>query len=116
VGAPFAVLVAEELMASGCKLLINLTSAGRIAAPAGVASFVVIERALRDEGTSLHYLPPARWSNLRADLLDAVANLHVPDAPPVLHGSTWTTDAPFRETASCWRKPAAGTRSSMPRT
>ena len=99
VGAPFAVLVAEELMASGCKLLINLTSAGRIAAPAGVASFVVIERALRDEGTSLHYLPPARWSNLRADLLDAVANLHVPDAPPVLHGSTWTTDAPFRETA-----------------
>jgi uridine phosphorylase len=99
VGAPFAVLVAEELMASGCTLLINLTSAGRIAAPAGIASFVVIERALRDEGTSLHYLPPARWSNLHADLLDALANLHVPDAPPVLHGSTWTTDAPFRETA-----------------
>jgi uridine phosphorylase len=99
VGAPFAVLVAEELMASGCKLLINLTSAGRIAAPSGVASFVVIERALRDEGTSLHYLPPARWSTLRSDLLDALADLRVPDAPSVLHGSTWTTDAPFRETA-----------------
>jgi uridine phosphorylase len=99
VGAPFAVLVAEELVASGCQLLINLTSAGRIAAPAGIASFVVIERALRDEGTSLHYLPPARWSHLRADLRDALANLHVPDTPPLLHGSTWTTDAPFRETA-----------------
>jgi uridine phosphorylase len=99
VGAPFAVLVAEELMASGCKLLINLTSAGRIADPAGVASFVVIERALRDEGTSPHYLPPARWSYLRAELRDALANLHVPDVPPVLHGGTWTTDAPFRETA-----------------
>lgn len=99
VGAPFAVLVAEELMASGCKLLVNLTSAGRIAAPSGVASFVVIERALRDEGTSLHYLPPARWSKLQADLREALEGLHVPDAPPVLHGSTWTTDAAFRETA-----------------
>ena len=100
VGAPFAVLVAEELMASGCDLLINLTSAGRIAAPEGVVSFVVIERALRDEGTSLHYLPPARWSHLRADLHAALANLQVPDGPPLVHGSTWTTDAPFRETAS----------------
>jgi uridine phosphorylase len=99
VGAPFAVLVAEELMASGCELLINLASAGRIAATAGIASFVVIERALRDEGTSLHYLPPGRWSNLHTDLREALANLHVPSAPPVLHGSTWTTDAPFRETA-----------------
>ena len=98
-GAPFAVLVAEELMASGCDLLINLTSAGRIAAPARVASFVVIERALRDEGTSLHYLPPARWSYLRAELREALASLRVPDAPPLLHGTTWTTDAPFRETA-----------------
>lgn len=99
VGAPFAVLVAEELMASGCRLLINLTSAGRLAAPAGLSAFVVIERALRDEGTSFHYLPPARWSHLRRDLREALAGVRVPGAPPVLHGSTWTTDAPFRETA-----------------
>lgn len=100
VGAPFAVLVAEELMASGCELLINLTSAGRIAAPPGLAAFVVIERALRDEGTSFHYLPAARWSHLRRDLREALDGLVVPDAPPILRGSTWTTDAPFRETAS----------------
>ena len=100
VGAPFAVLVAEELMASGCRLLINLTSAGRIAAPAGLAAFLVIERALRDEGTSLHYLPAAPWSELRADIRDALVGLRVPGAPALLHGSTWTTDAPFRETPS----------------
>jgi uridine phosphorylase len=99
VGAPFAVLVAEELVASGCEILINLTSAGRIAAAPGVASFMVIERALRDEGTSYHYLPPARWSHLRADLREKLAALHVPDGPTIVHGSTWTTDAPFRETA-----------------
>jgi uridine phosphorylase len=100
VGAPFAVLVAEELAASGCRLLINVTSAGRIAAPAGIAAFAVIEQALRDEGTSFHYQPPARWSTLRADIRERLSGLSVPGAPPLLHGSTWTTDAPFRETAS----------------
>ena len=99
VGAPFAVLVAEELMASGCKLLINLTSAGRIAAPPGIASFMVIERALRDEGTSFHYLPATRWSHLRPDLREKLSALHLPEGPPIVYGSTWTTDAPFRETA-----------------
>jgi uridine phosphorylase len=99
VGAPFAVLVAEELVASGCELLIHLTSAGRIAATPGVAAFMVIERALRDEGTSYHYLPAARWSHLRPDLREKLATLDLPDGPPVVHGSTWTTDAPFRETA-----------------
>jgi uridine phosphorylase len=99
VGAPFAVLVAEELAASGCQLVINLTSAGRIAAPTGPAAFVLIERALRDEGTSLHYLPAARWSHLRADIRERLVDLVVADAPPLLRGSTWTTDAPFRETA-----------------
>jgi uridine phosphorylase len=99
VGAPFAVLVAEELVASGCDLLINLTSAGRIAAPTGVASFMVIERALRDEGTSFHYLPATRWSHLRADLREKLAALQLPDGPPIVYGSAWTTDAPFRETA-----------------
>jgi hypothetical protein len=78
VGAPFAVLVAEELAASGCRLVINLTSAGRIAAPTGLAAFVVIEQALRDEGTSLHYLPASRWSRLSSDIRDRLADLVVP--------------------------------------
>ena len=62
VGAPFAVLVAEELFASGCQLLISITSAGQIL-PLGPPPYVIlIEQALRDEGTSYHYLPPSmRW-------------------------------------------------------
>jgi uridine phosphorylase len=107
VGAPFAVLVAEELAASGCRLVINLTSAGRIAAPTGVAVFLVIERAMRDEGTSLHYLPASRWSHLRADILEALVGLDVEGVPDLLHGSSWTTDAPFRETATQVREHAA---------
>jgi uridine phosphorylase len=97
VGAPFAVLVAEELFASGCTLLISVTSSGEIV-PAGVSPcFVLIDRALRDEGTSYHYLPPSEWSAapepLLARLRDAFAG-----GPPVVRGATWTTDAPFRET------------------
>src|SRR5438132_3320692 len=48
VGAPFAVLVAEELFASGCRLLVSLTSAGQIVPAGQTPYFVIIERALRD--------------------------------------------------------------------
>ena len=62
VGAPFAVLIAEELFASGCNLLINLTSAGQITPADKPPYFVVIDRALRDEGTSYHYATPSEYS------------------------------------------------------
>jgi hypothetical protein len=51
VGASFAVLVAEELFASGCQLLVSLTSAGQIVPAGQPPYFVVIDRSLRDEGT-----------------------------------------------------------------
>ena len=62
VGAPFAVLVAEELFASGCQLLINITSSGQIVPREKPPFFVLIEKALRDEGTSYHYVPPSDFS------------------------------------------------------
>jgi uridine phosphorylase len=98
VGASFAVLVAEELFVSGCRLLISITSAGQIV-PLGTPPYVVLlDRALRDEGTSYHYLPPSRYSTLRPELrilIQAGWN----HAGLSLHtGASWTTDAPFRET------------------
>jgi uridine phosphorylase len=98
VGASFAVLVAEELFVSGCRLLISMTSAGQIVPMGEPPYFVLIERALRDEGTSYHYLPPSLYSHINpaliADFGDAYKNASV----HVLYGATWTTDAPFRET------------------
>lgn len=97
VGAPFAVLVAEELFASGCRLLLSLTSSGQITSIRPTPYFVVIDRALRDEGTSYHYAEPARYAEADAGLVArAVSAL---GASNVLVGPTWTTDAPFRETA-----------------
>ncbi len=100
VGAPFAVLVAEQLAASGADLVISITSAGQINDLPHTPCFVLIEKALRDEGTSLHYLPPGRWSRLDADLQQQLSNAfnHLPE--PVLTGASWTTDAPYRETAT----------------
>jgi uridine phosphorylase len=56
VGAPFAVLVAEQLHASGAELVVSVTSAGQLVAQAEPPYFVLIDAALRDEGA----LPAAR--------------------------------------------------------
>ncbi len=101
VGAPFAVLVAEQLFASGCRCLVSITSAGQIANVGEPPYTVLIDRALRDEGTSFHYLPCGAGDFVAAPnpaLLDAMETA-VRRLGVALHrGATWTTDAPFRET------------------
>jgi uridine phosphorylase len=98
VGASFAVLVAEELFASGCELLISVTSSGQITGHGPPPYFVLIEKALRDEGTSYHYQPPADYAHLGADLIAALEDVFGSLPVLVRRGATWTTDAPFRET------------------
>jgi uridine phosphorylase len=98
VGASFAVMVAEELFASGCRLLLSVTSAGQIVPAGNPPYFVLIDRALRDEGTSYHYLPPARYARIRPDTL-ATAQTISSETVPIVCGGAWTTDAPFRETS-----------------
>ncbi len=100
IGASFAVLVAEELFASGCEVLVSITSAGQIRRVGTPPYFILIERAIRDEGTSYHYLPPARYAEADPNLLDAAELALAAKGLSVERGSTWTTDAPFRETAA----------------
>lgn len=97
VGASFAVLVAEEIFASGCELLISVTSSGQITPQGAPPYFILIDRAWRDEGTSYHYLPPSDWSAATGHLLSRLGGAFI-DGPSVMSGATWTTDAPFRET------------------
>ncbi len=100
VGAPFAVLVAEQLFASGCRLLVSVTSAGQITLIGPTPYFVLIDRAVRDEGTSYHYLPPANFAEAPdAKLLARVEGaVRALPAVALYRGATWTTDAPYRET------------------
>ena len=106
VGAPFAVLVAEQLHVSGAELVVSVTSAGQLAPLADPPYFVLIERAWRDEGTSAHYQPPAPWSRLPEPLAAAARDAVEGLPEPVLTGASWTTDAPYRDTATALR--AAG--------
>jgi uridine phosphorylase len=100
VGAPFAVLVAEELFACGCRILISLTSAGQISSAGEPPYFVIIDRALRDEGTSYHYARPDTFAGADSRIV-ATAIGAVTDAGLRAYvGPSWTTDAPFRETAA----------------
>ena len=99
VGAPFAVLIAEELFVSGCQLLISITSAGQITPAGSPPYFVIIDRALRDEGTSYHYAPPDEFAVADPGLIDKASKALEASGPRAVTGASWTTDAPFRETA-----------------
>lgn len=100
VGAPFAVLVAEQLFVSGCRLLISVTSAGQVAPIRTPPYFVLVDRALRDEGTSHHYLPPADFAEIDPALAALAVEAVAGTAFNVERGAAWTTDAPYRETAT----------------
>ena len=98
VGAPFAVLIAEEMFASGCHFLISLTSAGQIVPAGPTPYFVIIDRALRDEGTSYHYAAPTEYGEADPQLVRIAAEALRSKGLQAIVGPTWTTDAPFRET------------------
>lgn len=101
VGAPFAVLIAEQLFASGCQLFVSITSSGRIVDLGEPPYAVLIDGALRDEGTSAHYLPAGSGRFVAAPnraLLDRVEAALRREGGMLHRGPTWTTDAPYRET------------------
>lgn len=109
VGGSFSVLVAEQVFVSGCRLLVSVASAGQIAPQAAPSYHVLIEKALRDEGTSYHYLPPSPFAAADPGLLKLAREAFAPVDEVVLSGATWTTDAPFRETeAAIARRRAVG--------
>ena len=99
VGSSFSVLVAEQLSASGCSLVLSLASAGQIADDGPPPYYILVERALRDEGTSHHYLPATRYAECDPGLFALAKRTLRRTGLPIRLGATWTTDAPFRETA-----------------
>lgn len=92
-------LIAEELFACGCHHLLSVTSAGQIVAAKSPPYFVVIDRALRDEGTSYHYAVPSEFAEADPRLVSKVTEALSDEGLSALVGPSWTTDAPFRETA-----------------
>jgi uridine phosphorylase len=100
VGAPLAAGMLEELIALGGRYFIACGSAGSLMPGQAMGHIVVPVSAVRDEGTSYHYLAASRFIAADPVALDVViANLKRHDLEHST-GPTWTTDAPFRETPS----------------
>jgi uridine phosphorylase len=100
IGGPYTVLIAEQMAVCGMKAVVGLASAGRIGRALPLPGIVVADDAVRDEGTSLHYLPAAETVSGDASLAEALTVAVKAVGLPVRHGLVWTTDAPYRETHS----------------
>ncbi len=98
IGGPYAVLIAEQLAAAGAKLILGLTSAGRVSPTLPLPCLVIATAAIRDEGASLHYLPPGRSVACPVPIAPLLERELALTGWAVRCGEVWTTDAPYRET------------------
>jgi uridine phosphorylase len=109
VGAPMAAAFCEEIIAMGVRRLIACGGAGALTPELVLGHDVVVTSAVRDEGTSYHYLPPAPV--VEADPHAVTALVRALEATGAAHtlGRSWSTDAIYRETRSrVERRRAAG--------
>jgi len=98
VGAPLAAALLEEVIARGCRKFIACGGAGVLNREIAVGHVVVPASAVRDEGTSYHYLPPSREVTAPPPVVAAIERALQTHHVPYVIGKTWTTDAFFRET------------------
>jgi uridine phosphorylase len=98
VGAPFAVMVLESLIAWGARRVLFMGWCGAISTGLGIGDLLVPSSAHIDEGTSAHYPPEAVISCPSESLSQEIADVCRVAGGVVRRGGIWTTDAVFRET------------------
>ncbi|MCX6348102.1 MAG: nucleoside phosphorylase [Candidatus Aureabacteria bacterium] len=96
--APFAAAVLEELIAFGCRKFIACGSAGVLDSTLAKGTVVVPNRAVRDEGTSYHYVSPSREIATEPEVVAVIESVLRAQGVKYQVGKTWTTDAIYRET------------------
>ncbi len=97
-GAPTAVMTLEELIAYGIKTFVNIGAAGGLQQNMNIGDIVICDRAIRDEGTSHHYLPVEKHALPCPELTESLCTAFERKGIPYRKGASWTTDAPYRET------------------
>lgn len=98
VGAPLAAGLLEEAIALGCRKFVACGGAGVLDSALAVGHVIVPASAVRDEGTSYHYLPPAREVSASPEVVAAIEQTLRRHHVEYLVSKTWTTDAIYRET------------------
>ncbi len=97
VGASAATKLFDWLIAYGVQEVISGGSCGALE-DFKENLFIVPYKALRDEGTSYHYMPPSRFVTVNKKALDAIEKTITSSGLPFIEVVTWTTDGFFRET------------------
>lgn len=98
VAAPLAAALLEEVLAIGCRKFIVIGGAGIIGKQHPVGHLMVPTSAIRDEGTSYHYLPASREVAASPEAVGAIEYVIRKSGIDYVLTKTWTTDAPYRET------------------
>lgn len=98
IGAPVAAAILEELVALGCRRVISMGTAGTLQPDLHTGDLVVCERAVRDEGTSHHYLEPSECAEASAALSGRLERELAALGRRCRRGAGWTIDAIYRET------------------
>jgi uridine phosphorylase len=98
VGAPLAAAFFEEAIASGCRRFVAVGDAGGLVPELTLGHVVVPTAAVRDEGTSYHYLPASREVEPAPEAIAAIEATLTAHGVAFVRGKTWTTDAFYRET------------------
>lgn len=103
-GGPTAVMTLEELVASGVSRFVSLGAAGGLQPDLEVGDIVICDRAIRDEGTSHHYLPAQEYAHACPRLTAHLESTIHDRGLAARTGTSWTTDAPYRETVEDLRR------------
>jgi uridine phosphorylase len=98
IGAALAAGLLEDVIAFGCRKFIACGGCGVLDKEIAVGNLIVVSGAIRDEGVSFHYIPPAREISANEKGISALIKVLKSRRVPYRLGKTWTTDAPYRET------------------
>lgn len=98
IGAPLAAGMLEEVIALGCTHFVACGGAGVLNRELAMGHLVLPDAAVRDEGTSYHYLPPGREAHPAPAAVAAIERVLADRKIDYVVGKTWTTDAIYRET------------------
>lgn len=96
-GGPAAVQLLDRLIGHGVRSVITAGSCGALAELPENA-FLIPNKALRDEGTSYHYLAPSRYVDIPAMVRNQIKEVLTEHGLKYTDCTTWTTDGFFRET------------------
>ena len=98
IGAPLAAALLEEMIARGCRKFIACGGCGVLDSEIAVGHLLLPAAAIRDEGTSYHYLEPSREVLMNQGALEVIMAVLNQHGIEYLVTKTWTTDAIYRET------------------